>query len=420
MERGGGLGHVVMAWELGAGFGHVAKLHVLTLAFVARGWRVTLVLRVMDVARHFVWPKGVQMWQAPVWHPGSDHGAAESTLAGPMQRVPSINMSSLLLDSGWHDGFVVAAQAQTWRTLLDSLRPTLLLADYAPVAMWVARSRSVPVVNVGVSISVPLQAEPMPALMWWRGAQLEQRRMHDHRLMAVAEFAVEKLRLTSWNRAADAWRADLEVLCTLPALEFGAIQGQPRDCCGLLEQPAVGDLPAWPTGAGPRVFAYFSARANAFEPLMRALQRSGACVLVVAPDALESQQTRWNSAQIRVSRCPLDLDATLRDAQLVVTQGNHGTTAQALRHGVPVLAVPDQLERTCNGMGVQKSGAGRLVLDRAGAASPEFESVLDELLTQSRYQLAASVIAGQPLTRLSAPAVAEQVADACNGWRVSA
>lgn len=420
MRNGDGPGHVVMAWEQGAGLGHVGKLHVLAKAFVARGWRVTLVLRQLDAAQYFDWPDEVMLWQAPVWRPGLDEAVAKPSLQDLEDRLPSVNMSSLLLGCGWHEGPLLAARVQAWRTLLGQLRPTLLLADYAPVAMWMARVMSVPVVNVGVSISVPLCAEPMPALRWWRGPQLEQRRAHDDLLLDVVGQAAAAHHLLGWQRAAEAWRADLDVLCTLPALEFGAIQGQARECWGLLEQSSAGELPQWPPGTGPRVFFYLSSsRAKAFVPMMQALEHSGARILAVVPDALEAEQARWNTPRMRLRTRPLDMEATLSDAQLVVTQGSHGTMAQALCHGVPVLALPDHLEQTLNSMRLQKAGAGRLVLEQEleGAAAVELVSVLRDLLDQPRYRAAAMAVARQPLARLPVSAVAARLLDACEGWR---
>lgn len=402
-----------MAWELGAGLGHVGKLHLLASAFLARGWRVTLALSQLNKACYFEWPDEVQFWQAPFWHRGL--GGAPREIEAPAGRVRSVNMSTVLLETNWKDGVALSGQGRAWRTLLGHLKPTLLLADYAPVAMWMARAMSVPVANVGISMSVPLLDDPMPPLAWWLGPRLNERRAHDQRLLEGVESAARVLGLPPWQRAAQAWQADLDVLCTLPVFDYGAMQARPRECWGLLEQPSAGEQPDWPRGDGPCVFAYLQPHATRFAMAMQALADCGARVLVVAPGATAADQARWGTPRLRLCTRPLDMSATLPAARLAVTHGNHGTTALALAHGVPVLALPEHLEHTCNARGLQQAGAGALVGKQSTLA--EVADLLREGLEQPSWRAAALEVARHPLSRTPPSAVATRLLDACEAWR---
>lgn len=402
-------GHIVMAWEYGAGLGHVSPLHALALGFSAAGWRVSMVLSNLEAASHFPWPQGVTLWQAPIFRstklpPNGDQSA----------KVPTFNMSSLLLGCGWRDPEVLGTQVRGWMNLINHLQPTLVLCDYAPAAAWVARGLRIPVANVGI-LTVPVSGQPMPPLRWWAPATSDQCKAHDQLLLETVSEVSRCAGMAHWNRASEAWDADLQVLSTLPALGYGGSGGKPRECWGLLAQYDLGAPPVWPSNQGAKVFVYVQPLSHGFELLLNALVNLHLSAIVVAPGVSEQQIARWKARGVSLVSKPLNMRITMAQASLVVCEGNHGVMAAALCNGLPMLALPNNFERRSNSMSMRQAGAG--LIANKGASSSFLEALLTELLENPAYRLAAQGAAAQPVAKRTVQQVTTRIVQACELWR---
>ena len=408
-------GHVLLAWEQGAGLGHVAPLALLAQAYHAAGWQVSVAAADLEPVGQMNWPPAATLWQGPAFTRAlAQPQAAEGT--GSNAPLAVANMSSVLLNSGWNQGPTLEAMARAWLTLMARIRPTLVLTDYAPAAAWVARSLAIPCVNAGVW-SVPVPGNPMPALRWWNPAAPGICRHHDEMLLERVDLVAKSSGLRPWQQAADAWAADLSVLTTVPALDHGLALGQPRQCSGVLASPqllAEAGSARWPAGAGPRVLVYLPPTSPAVGPVLQALQHCGAVVVAVLPGVTASEHRLWRASRTVVYGGPVNLDPALGQATAVVTAGNHGTTAQALSHGLPVLALPDQLERQCNAMALHRSGAG---LTPESPANPaQLECLLRQLLRGHCTAAAQAASHEEPAGHLPSH-VAANIAAASEAWR---
>ena len=82
----------------------------------------------------------------------------------------------------------------------------------------------------------------------------------------------------------------------------------------------------------------------------------------------------------------------MREADLVVCHGGHGTIARALSAGVPVLSCPAVGDMAENGARVQWAGAGLMVPWRLAAAGP-IRWAVRRLLAEPRFTARAGEIA---------------------------
>ncbi len=400
---------MVLAWEMGAGWGHVGRMVPLARSFRARGWRVTLVLKDLSQARVWFASGEAALLQAP------------RIRVDPELRLATLNASSLLSDGGWLQAKPLRALLAAWHELIDRLAPDLLLCDYAPAAMLAGRQvPGLMVFNVGVSVGVPVTGDPMPPLRWWQtGVEgrdiLEYCREHDDLVLSVINRVLASLRWPQLERMAALWPQESALLCSIPPLDHGAQFGRPRRCWGIVEN--AGDRvapPAWPDAGRERVFVYLKRHPMRLARILGALEALESSCLVVAPDAPAALVERFASPRMRFSP-PVEIGAVLREARLVVGNGTHGVCAQALAAGVPLLMSPYVLEQRLNAAAVEAAGAGLLVGREASLG--EIAAQATRLLREESFRGAARALAASDWAGRSVDEAADAVVGHCIGTR---
>lgn len=395
--------HVVMAWEAGSGFGHIGKLVPLTKLFRREGWRVTLVLQRLEQAKLWFDPADVSLLLAPL------HNGHIS------RRLKTVNTSSLLSEIGWLDDCVLQSQLRGWLSLLDVLKPQLLMCEYAPVAMLAARFRqSIATVSLGASFSVPVLGTPMPLLRWWVkdpvNNSLEVAARHDGHILKVVNTVLQRENLPLLQTMEEMWLTDARILCSLPPLDYGTYLGKPRRCWGILEQAAGGEAPVWPDEGREKVFAYLRPGLAHFEIIMQALQKLDLCSLVVSSGISAELKERYNRGCLKIS--PLvNMKEVCEQATLIIGNGTLGLASQAMRAGIPTFMSPLFLEQRLNSMGAFKAGACLLI-----EQNPTVDGVarqLQQLLTEPRFRQAAYTCSQLPEAKRSDAEVAEEITRHC-------
>jgi hypothetical protein len=393
-----------MAWEMGSGWGHVGRLVPLTRAFRARGWRVTLALKQLGLARHWF---------------GADAALVQAPRV-PVDReliLPTLNASSLLSEGGWLDARSLRGLLRGWQRLLAHLRPDLLLCDYAPAAMLAGRQRpGLAAFHVGSNFGPFATGDPMPPLRWWDQADervLADCREHDELVLSVVNKVLRSLRWPPLSKPGDLWPEETSILCSVPPLDHGAKYGRPRRCWGVLENSVVGVRPpVWPAAGGDKVFAYLKPRASHAERILQAVASLGLNCLVVMPNAPRDLVERFRSDHLAFSP-PVDIPAAMRQASLAVGNGTHGMCAVALAAGVPLLMSPYVLEQRLNAVAVQEAGAG-LVVDKKASAE-EIAVQIRSLLHETSFRRAARACARSDWAMRTSAEAAGAIADHCIG-----
>jgi hypothetical protein len=336
----------VIAWELGAGMGHLMPMLPLVKRFVARGHRVSLVVRDLSRVTNLFSDLNVRCIQAPVKTQRS-----EQRIATPR------NFAHILHNCGYGNYEELRGLAEGWRSLFQMIHPDLILCDHAPTAVLAARGTPALVAITGTGFCCPPDMQPWPDFRPWMPPVTEQ--------LVRDEGAV----LENVNRLLAQWRQ--------PPLErLGQIFGEVDECFlatfrELDHYPSRpptaywgawpnrgGEKPVWPRGGhGKRVFAYLH-RFPALPDLLRLLTELQLPTLAYCDPLPAEMRQRLESASLHFVDRPQDLEETGRQCDLAILNGGHGATVSMLLAGKPILQIPCQLEQTLTGLATAGIAAG--------------------------------------------------------------
>lgn len=322
---------VLMAWELGANLGHVAPLLAVARALRERGATVVFALRDLGNA-DLLARSGFAFLPAPV---------QRRTRARPAYR----SYADMLEGEAFPSAKAAFVGALAWRAIFRAVRPEVLVADHAPVALLAARGTSLRTVLSGTPFSVPPAVGPLPRFT--TGVGDEARR--ETKLLARLNSVLSVLRGPALAAASDLYRADAIAIRWLPELDFFAPRA-PENYAGPLTGDAGDAEPAWPQGKGPKLLVYLRAK-DRLAHLLEAARHCDASVLAYVPGADAAAQPRGS----HISASPLKMSALLAQCDALVSHGGNLCAAAALA-GKPQLLFPLHVEQ--NFIARQAAGAG--------------------------------------------------------------
>ncbi len=367
------MARVLIAWELGEAFGHLARCLRLAEGLVARGHQVTLALKEVRL------PTGQQLV------PGISVLAAPRTpQTGPVDRSP-INYADVLRVSGFSDAQDVAARLNAWRGILNLTRPDVLVADHAPTALLAARIADIAYLSVGNGFAIPPDVSPWPSIRPWEAIPDRALSTAETLLDRVFDAALKALGYPKTARVRELFGAE-DVLDTFVELDHYGVR-----TAGHYVGPIVSVRQAmrveWQSREGSRVLAYLRPSVPGFSAILQAFARLDAEVLCVAPGMKPDVAERVATRRLRIALTPVDLAPLLERADLAVGYGNSGFSTQALLAGVPLAMRPRYVEQALLARRVEALGAGKLLAGQIDAGG--VTSALQDLLGNPTYRNAA-------------------------------
>lgn len=387
------MARVLIGWELGGGHGHAVNLVTLGRALVARGHEVVIVAR--DVAG--IWPvtraAGIPFLQAPVF------AGIGATLTGgkPFQ---ARRFTDVLAAFGYGESSLLEPQVRAWDTTVNVVRPDLVVAEFAPTLCLATHGR-VPTLAFGIGYCVPcLQDGVFPLLN-----------------PSVAALASE-------SRLREGIAATLRALGReVPAEPLDAVLGDEQLMISMDEidpyraarrRAALGPLasmpPLAPAPVSPYALIYLPAEHPQIAELAAGLAGLDMPGIVYVRGAKPALLEALRKSSLEVSTSPLDLDALMARASVVMHHGGPGTVQRCLAAGVPQVVAPVFLEQHLVARELLDLGVALAIADpdaaRRGAALLATASA-DETMRRRARELAEIVQAKYPGGSLDA------VVDAC-------
>lgn len=383
------MAHILYAWELGSGLGHIDRMLVTARLLRERGHTVQPVLRDLSRAHQRLGAEGFASLQSPVWLP---------QLANP----PALgSYTAVLAAAGWLDATGLAGLLTGWRRLVDLVRPDWLVCDHAPTALLASRGLGLRVHAVGNSFEVPplgpAGAPQFPPMAFWDPAQPARCAGQDDLLRDSANRALGLLGDAPMARLTDLFDGVNRVIVSVPELAHYDGYAPGTEFVGPSFVGDKGAAPVWPDGRGPRVFAYLAPTHHEFAALMAALKARPLRALVFARGLSADAAARLGGPGIRFETQPLHMGQVLAEADLVVSHASLGTVTAAALAGKPQLALPNHMEQHMVARRVEQAGIGRAVAPRSqGNPYPQLlAALLDRPEPATAARALAQRLAGQ-------------------------
>ena len=203
------MARILLAWQYGAGFGHIAQLMPLARELRTRGHEVALVLADKGATRTFWEPEGFEAHQAPGLPPRKawDYSA------------PTDTMADVFLLWGYDDAAFMGQIAGMWKETLERLNPDLVICETAPLVNLVAKGRW-PTIVIGSGYAVPPAGQPMPTARFWQDEKYPAHSVRAEAVMTeVANRLRRELKLPALNYLSDLFAGD------------ATFRAAPRDFC---------------------------------------------------------------------------------------------------------------------------------------------------------------------------------------------
>ena len=369
------MARILFCWELGGALGHLAIIQTLAERLHAPGHELHLAATRAPIDSTSRVP--ITFHAMPAWR-DSPRAVRDVRTYG-----------HILRNVGYADPRQLAFQLRTWKTLLRTVRPDVLVCETSPTALLASRGMDIATAVIGTGFSIPPRSHPLPDLRSWDPA--------DPRLLADDENELTATINSTLAAAGDApllglhdlFEAACTAICSVPELDAYGVR--PIDCYVGEMARLPGKQLQWPSDAPKRVFAYLKIFPELSRFLRELLRRPDVCATIYAPGVPREIIDPHRCARICFVEQPVDVSWILRSASLVVTHG-HGLTSQALRAGVPVLSFPLVLEQYVLARQVAALGAGDFC---SPWGSDRIDRTLDALLENPAFAQRAQAFASR-------------------------
>lgn len=317
---------VLLAWEGGAGRGHVMTLRDIAEALGADAICDAALCR-MDHAKELE-PHCDAVFQ----------GARLSSNRARREAAGNPHIASwgdFLGDLNfWNPQFLIS-QIKWWLDTIKARQSRLIIADFAPCAQLAAQIAGIQSVAVGTGYSVPPSGlDSFPILL----PEYSQRVFAEEELLRAVNMALTYFGGRPLRRLSDIYAQSTPMPRTIAGLDpYSNWREAP------LLPPLNEKLPR-ADGSGDEIFFYFAAGETENEALVDALIGLDVPMRAFIPRASTSARELFVEAGVRVETRPVSFDEINRRSRLLLHSGQHGTLCMGLGMGLGQVAFPQHLE----------------------------------------------------------------------------
>lgn len=364
---------VLLAWEFGGNWGHLASLLPLASKLRAKGHEVVFAIRSMDGDL------------SPLISKGFDYLAMPLAMA-PLQlygRQPTHGYIDVLVRAGFSDAKTLPQLVAAWRGILSQVRPNLVVCKYAPLAEFATRDR--PVMTIGTGFELPPLTDPLPS---YGDTSIEinesLQKTEDTVLTVMKTVGVEYSE--KWSCVGHAFSHTHRAFLTCPELDhFGArpdatYMGAAEELCP--NSSAHTKVEKFLHEHNGRcVFAYLRLGAAWIQSFVEEflIQQAQGSLIIVDPTLNLEECDQLSKPCVLVLQQPIDVTALGSQVDTFVCHASHGMVASALGRRKRLLMLPQYVEQ--------------IMLARRVLASQSSQSAVAMMLTPQLASEAVKVVA---------------------------
>jgi UDP:flavonoid glycosyltransferase YjiC (YdhE family) len=356
---------ILFGWELGTGYGHVGAFLPLALKLREHGHEVVFVLRDLSKFETFLGRHGFAPLQGPVWLPE----------APPLP--PAASYTEMLFRFGFLDVEGLTGMLKAWRELIRLVRPDLTVVDHGPTALLAARWLGVRRALFGTGFASPPRLRPMPSFRSWAEVPTQRLAESEQRVLEVVNQTLARLGGAPLEAIADLFDVDEDFLCTFPELDPYPQRTGAR-YWGAASTWDEGTTSEWPSGRGARILVYLVPTYGNLTKVLRQLAELPCRSLVHVPQLSGAASSRYHSSNVTFSDAPLRMRSALADCDLILCHAGHGTVAQALLAGRPLVLIPLYIDQLLTARRVVSHGAATMVHPESKA--PNYKQLIRDTL----------------------------------------
>jgi hypothetical protein len=383
------MSHVLFAWELGDGLGHVLRMLPLARALTASGHRCSFAVRDIKHAGPYLQKEGFSYLQAPSYPPARPRQ--------PIRSLPDILALVGYGDPGHLESLIVA-----WSNLFEVVGADLIVCDYSPTACLAAGGR-LPVIEIGDTFTSPLTNGSLFLRLdkTWIATE-------NHELVLRHVQTVQtKLSRKVAKSLPEAVRSEHTFLVTLPELCGPEAQEWGGEIVGPLTQLPSPDFRADRAG----YFAYLSAEAKGIHQALVGLANSSIRGEIYLRDAGRRILEEASHLNLTVHTTPQELPEAAAKARFIIHHGGMGVSEVALALGRPQLLIPRHQEHAANALRLRKLGCA-VAMSSGGKYRGEDMCQALSHLSDPKFERAALAVAAAIEDRKGGDGLG-RVLDAC-------
>jgi len=378
---------VLVAGELGGGFGHTHRLLAVTDRLVDKGLDAMFAVRndadTADVMRKF--PRA-------------------SVIPLPRLRRSALNApggtyADLLLGCGYHSPDTLEEGVREWRRIFKVENPAVIVCDHSPTVV-LAASGLVPVIHIGSGFATPPAGRPLLVLRRAGEAGAAER---EARVLYAIGKVQHSIGIPEISGIHELFSHARNFACCLPELDPYRSVRQELAAGPVHQLPRPEPLPPVPflfgylTGLDVRVPGLVAS-------LVKAQVPAGIFIRQMDPVCADLVQ----GSKVQLYYTPQEMHAALARASAVLHHGGLSTTGSALAMGRPQFLLPRHLEQSLAAETIERMGCGVNLRRERG----EIGCLIKDAIEKDTYaKKAATAAAG--LTNRTHRDVAEEIAAVC-------
>ncbi len=382
---------ILLAWELGANAGHVHPLGAIAGELKKRGHNILIAVKDLAVGEKYLTPLSIDFVQAPVW----------GGYINP-KTPPAINYAELLMRVGYLDANQVTGQIRSWINLIKMIQPDLILGDHSPSVLLAASIRKIKAAPMGPGFNTPPVLPLMPSLQPQYKFPKERFISSENNVLNVINVALKRCGGAPLKNLSEIFDSCCHYLLTFPECDHYGVRKGTR-YWGIVQSSMNAKEPVWPKLDGPKIYVYMQTNVKPFRSLLESLKQLGWPSLIVSRNISNEMVRSFKAPNLAFCNELLNLKSVAHQADVAVTNCNHGTTAELLQRGCKQLVIPLQVEQTM--LAYRLSCQGLLVASEQN--NPSYSALIekvhsDQILEANVKIFSQRYIKSDPETQLNA------------------
>lgn len=332
--------HIVLAWELGGGYGHIMGFLPLIEALLAQDVKVSMIAKNVMTAHRILQHLPVKIYQAPIF----------TSLPKPAgtPKLATLSYGDILHTVAYSDRESLLGLVNAWGELYTCLAPDLIVADHSPTALVAARCHNIRMMSFGTGFFIPPDKGLLPLFQSVPKTEEQACRQREQLVLRNINAVLAHYHQPVLAYVSDIFKGALNCLSTLPELDhYSQRDVKTTRYWGPRYAISQGVKIGFKTTNKPRIFAYIKENVIGVKQLIEGIVATGYECIMHIPNPSESLNKYVKAhPQLTLSAEPVCIEHLLAQADLLISHGGHGLVAAGLLAGKRQLLVPSQLEQS--------------------------------------------------------------------------